>query len=333
MKLSSITTVPLNRRRLLLTASAAIVALGLSACSAAASTPTGAGASTPITIGLIPIIDVAPVQLGVQQGFFKDQGLTPTIESAATGAAIVPAVVSGQYQFGFSNGVSLLVAASKGIPVQIIASGVSTVGGGPAVEPEGVVVRNDSAIKSAKDLSGKTIAVAVRNSLTDTAVSAAVKNDGGDPTTIRYVEIPLADIPAVVQRGEADAGEVVEPFLAQSKNLGLRSVASSFASATSNPNLTVSYYFTSKDFAQQHPDVVQKFVTALDKSKAYAQGNSDAVRKILPTYTKIDAATGPKLNLPKWTAGLDRGSLELLGDLAYNGKLLTAKPNVAGLLP
>src|SRR3954462_8606544 len=83
----------------------------------------GGEAGKPVTlkIGLIPIADVAPVFLGQKKGFFKEQKITLKPQFAAGGAAIPPAVISGDFDIGFSNTVSLLIAGSKNLPVQIIA--------------------------------------------------------------------------------------------------------------------------------------------------------------------------------------------------------------------
>ena len=96
----------------------------------------GGGGGTPeqpekVKIGLIPIADVAPVFVGIKQGYFKEQGIELDPQFAAGGAAITPAVISGDFDIGFSNTVSLLIAASKGLPVQIVSQGVL---GGPGHE-------------------------------------------------------------------------------------------------------------------------------------------------------------------------------------------------------
>src|SRR5687768_7509081 len=67
-----------------------------------------------VKIGLIPIADVAPIFVGIKQGYFKEQGIELEPQFAAGGAAITPAVLSGDFDVGFSNTVSLLIAASKG---------------------------------------------------------------------------------------------------------------------------------------------------------------------------------------------------------------------------
>ena len=120
-----------------LSAALAIVGIvALAGCSSGGGEPAptdGAGGDAPtaITVGVIPIVDVAPIYLGVAQGFFEEEGLDVTLELAQGGAAIVPAVVSGDYQFGFSNVTSLLLATSNGVPVKAVAPGNFSTGQDP----------------------------------------------------------------------------------------------------------------------------------------------------------------------------------------------------------
>ena len=82
-----------------------------------------AGKPATLKVGVIPIADVAPLYLGRKKGFFKKEKLTIDPQLAEGGAAITPAVVSGDFQIGFSNTISLLIASSKNLPVEIITQG------------------------------------------------------------------------------------------------------------------------------------------------------------------------------------------------------------------
>src|SRR5688572_3384274 len=99
----------------------AVALLGLAACAspAADSGKPPATATEKVTVGVIPIVDVAPIYLGKQKGFFSTRSIDLELVTAQGGAAIVPGVVSGQYQFGFSNVTSLIIAATKNLPLKI----------------------------------------------------------------------------------------------------------------------------------------------------------------------------------------------------------------------
>src|SRR4051794_33270717 len=136
---------------------AALLAAACGSGSSGGSSDSGSG-PTKIKVGVIPIVDVAPIYLGIKQGFFTAENLDVSVETAQGGAAIVPGVVSGQYQFGFSNTTSLLLASSKGLPLKVISAGNASTGD-KTKDFGGVIVKADSPIKTAADLAGKKIAV------------------------------------------------------------------------------------------------------------------------------------------------------------------------------
>src|SRR5687768_12175046 len=122
-----------------------------------AGAPSG-GPPDKVNVGVIAIVDVAPIYLGKQKGFFSKRNIDLTLTTAQGGAAIVPAVVSGQYQFGFSNVVSLLLARSEKLRLKVVSNGNNSTGE-DGKDFGSVLVRGDSPIRTAADLPGRTIAV------------------------------------------------------------------------------------------------------------------------------------------------------------------------------
>jgi NitT/TauT family transport system substrate-binding protein len=314
--------------RFLLVATAAL-SLTAAGCGASGPQP-GADGTTELKVGVIPIVDVAPVYLGVQKGFFAERKLKLALETAQGGAAIVPGVVSGQYQFGFSNTTSLLLAGAQGLPVKAVANGVASTGT-DGKDFGAVVVKGDSPIRTAEDLAGKKVAVNTLRNINTTTVNNVVREAGGDPSTITYVELPFPDIAPAVAKGAVDAGQVVEPFLTIAAGQGDRQVASNYAGTA--PGLTVGLYFTSKDFAERNAGAVEGFRAAMAKSLDYASSHPAEARAALATYTKIDPAVREKLVLPTWPAEVDRASVQKLSDLAVKDGLLPRQPDLNALLP
>ncbi|WP_433201165.1 ABC transporter substrate-binding protein [Dactylosporangium sp. CS-047395] len=319
---------PRLRRRSLFAITAVSLLAGCGAGGGAAAATSGG--VTKIKVGVIPIVDVAPIYLGVKQGFFAAQGLDVTLETAQGGAAIVPAVVSGQYQFGFSNTTSLLLANSQGLPLKVVAAGVASTGT-PGKDFGAVIVKADSPIRTAKDLAGKKVAVNTLKNINTTTINNVVKQDGGDPSTITFTELAFPDITAAVGKGDVAAGQVVEPFLTIAMGQGYRQVVSNYAGT--DPDLTVGMYFTAQQFTAQNPKVVAAFTAAMKKSMDYAGAHPDEVRAILTTYTKLDPTVQANLTLPRWPAAVDRDSVQLLGDLARTDGLITKPLTLDALLP
>ena len=324
---------PVNRlRRLPALAVVAVAALLASACGGGSGggSPSSSAGLTKLKVGVIPIVDVAPIYLGIKQGFFSAEGLDLTLETAQGGAAIVPGVVSGQFQFGFSNSISLLLASSQGLPLKVVAPGDASTGV-TGKDFGSVIVKADSPIKTAADLAGKRIAVNTLKNINTTTINQAVRAAGGDPSTIKYVELPFPNIAAAIAKGDVDAGQVVEPFQTIATGQGDRQVVSNYA--VTDPNLMVAMYFTSQSYATQNPKIVAAFTAAMTKSLDYATAHPDDTRAILTTYTKLDPTVQKSLILPKWPTAVDHNSVQVLSDLALKDKLLTKAPDLTTLLP
>jgi NitT/TauT family transport system substrate-binding protein len=288
------------------------------------------GAPEKISVGVIAIVDVAPIYLGKEKGFFRSRGMELTLETSQGGAAIVPGVVSGQFQFGFSNVTSLLLAQSKGAPVKVVCNGVASTGLS-GKDYGGVVVKADSPITSARGLAGKSVAVNTLKNIGDTTVRAAVRKDGGDGKTVKFVEMAFPDMGAALQANRVDAIWVVEPFLTAATDAGGRVVAWNYVVAA--PDLTVATYFTSTQVAGGKPDLVKRFTAAMKESLQYADAHPDEVRGILATYTQIKPEVAAKLTLPKWPQEINKESVLTLANLAQGDGLLDKAPDVTALLP
>src|SRR5436190_3894160 len=316
-------------QRLAATALAMVAGATLLVACGSSSTSGGAGKPATLKVGVIPIADVAPLYLGVQKGFFKEQKLTIQPQPAAGGAAIVPAVLSGSDQIGFSNTTSLIIASSKGLPIQIISQGVLG-GASPKQAWDAVLVKKGSSISSPKDLEGKTVAVNTLQNVGPLTINTALKQQGADYTKVKYTEVEFPDMPAALESGRVDAAWMVEPFVSQAKAAGATAILTPYESTA--PKLTVATYFASKQYIQQHADVVKRFVTAMNKSLEYAQSHPTEVRKIVLTYTKIPAQAAQVITLPQWQADLNRPTIDTTATLAKEYGFVKTQPNISELI-
>ena len=175
--------------------------------------PAGEPEKADIKLGIIPIADVAPVFIGIEQGFFEEEGLTVSTEFAQGGAASIPSVVSGDIDFAFGAYPSFFSAVQEGLPLLI-----STEANRAAPLFGGLYALPDSGIATPADLEGKTIAVNTLNNLVQLAVEAQLVDAGLTLDDVTLVEIPFPDMVAALERGDVDVIAVVEPFGTIAKN-------------------------------------------------------------------------------------------------------------------
>jgi NitT/TauT family transport system substrate-binding protein len=308
-------------------------ALALTACGGDPEDPAPTaepGQPDVVSMGIIPIVDVAPLYLGEQQGFFSSRNIELDLAAGQGGAAIIPGVVSGEYQFGFSNVTSLLLAQSSDLGVRVVSNGNNSTGT-PGEDFGAVVVRDDSPAQDAADLAGLSVATNTLQNIVPPVVRESVRLAGGDPNAVNFVELPFPEMPAALEAGDVDAVFVVEPFLSATLAAGGRAVAWSFAEAAEN--LTVAVYFTSTELAESNPDLVQRFTEAMAESLAFADANPDEARAILSSYTQIEADVAEQLTLPRWPAEINRASVEKMAELAVLDGMIPTAPDLDALLP
>ncbi|WP_250008693.1 ABC transporter substrate-binding protein [Actinoplanes sp. M2I2] len=315
-------------RRTLAAAIAVAVLLTGAACSDddAAEAPSG----TKVSVGVIPIIDVAPIYLGQRKGFFSRRGIDLSLTPEQGGAPIVEGVLGGKYQFGFSNVTSLMAAQAGGAPLKAVASGVAS-NGRAGRDFSAIVVTGASPVRSARDLTGKRIAVNTLKNLGDTTVRQSVRRAGGNADNLRFQAMPFPDMPGALQAGKVDAAWVVEPALSAVLTQGGQIVASNYVDTA--PDLTVALYFTSQGTMTAKPKLVADFTAAIKESMRYAAGHPEEVRDVVGTYTPINDTVRISMILPSWPVDINRPSLERVATLGEQDGIFAKPPTLDQLLP
>jgi NitT/TauT family transport system substrate-binding protein len=69
------------------------------------------------------------------------------------------------------------------------------------------------------------------------------------------------------------------------------------------------------------------------KSLAYATANPDEVRRIIPTYTKIDPSTAAKMALVGWSPQIDMPSIVALQRSMSKQGMLAKEVDLLALFP
>lgn len=244
-----------------------------------------------MTVSLLPIMDVLPVQVALQEGIFEKHGLAVETVPAQSGSGLVPAVLEGSVDVAYGSTMTYLLGMEKELPIEVVhmAGAEERPEGEPGGEHSTLVlmVNDDSPIDSPADLEDKIVSVNGVGSIQEVAVKTAVEEAGGDPDSVQLLELPLSQAQGALEAGRIDAASVNVPFTTIMLNDGMRSIGETVKSIDGK-NSNLELYFTSQQFAEENPEALEAFRAALDEAIDLVNDDLELSRETLENYTDID---------------------------------------------
>jgi NitT/TauT family transport system substrate-binding protein len=308
-----------SRRAWLAGAAASASALALAAPARGQSTTTLRIATTPIDTG-------GQVYYGTDMGFFKEAGFDVEISSINSGSAIATGVVAGTFDFAQVNIVSLAQARERNIKF------ILTAPGGLMTDKaitSALVVAKSSPVTKAKDLNGKTIAINALASIQQLGVAAWMDKNGGDSSTVKFIELPVSQLVASLVANRIDMALVPEPELDLVEHgTDARILAPAYTSIA--PVFMLSAWVTSAQYAHDHPDIVKRVAAVFAKTARWANAHHAETAPMLTKYTKV--ALTPTMARVQYAESFDPAHMNPVLDTALRYGLLKTPATAADLL-
>jgi len=298
-------------KRLALVFGAAAAAFALAACggdddddptpiSPAGDTGTPAAAGTPraledVTVGYIPILIDAPFFVGIDKGYFADEGLNIKLERLAGGADMLVQTAAGNFDIGSGgigaavfNAAGAAIKADREVPFEIVAPLHNEK---PPVTTPMVVskARFDSGeITKVSDLKGKKVAINARGASTEYWLQRALQSGGLSYSDITLMTVPFQDVAAALQNKSIDGAMLGEPFTTLGEDNGLVKV---LAEDFVNGEQPTAVYWN-RSWAKENPELAAGFLKAYLKAVAELENGGwadPAIIAILEKYTQVPA--------------------------------------------
>jgi NitT/TauT family transport system substrate-binding protein len=261
------------------------------------------------------------------EGFFKRAGLDVEITTLANGNVVGTALAGGTGDIGVSNLVQIAAATEHGVPLTVIAGAgmYSTRAASTAL-----CVSKSSPIKTAKDLEGKTIAVAALNDQTSVALRKWLTEHGADYTKVHYIEMGYPEMIASLSARRIDAAMLAEPFQTAARSGDARLFAKPFDSIA--PEFNIGVWATTRTWAKAHPDLVKKFAAAIYATAQWANTHHAETAQILAKTAKADPKMMNGMIRAIQSTNLTVAHLQPPLDFAYQFHLLSQKIDAADLI-
>lgn len=269
-----------------------------------------------IRVGATGNDTAAEVYYASELGFFKKRNLDVQIENLRNGAAEAAAVAGGALDIGEQNMVSMSNAHMRGLAFTFVAPAGEYVS---AASTTNLLVAKNSPVKSAKDLNGKTVAVNALGDLTQIGAQAWIDKNGGDASSVHFIEMPPAEIGAAIARGTVAAGVVPEPALTVAEP-ETRVLARPYDAIAGR--FVINGWFANSGWIQKNPSAAKRFAEAVAEAGRWANAHHAESAKIFARHSKADPAVIARMTRATYGERFDPKGMQAVIDTAVRYKVL-----------
>ena len=209
-----------------------------------------------------------PLYVAIDEGFFTEQGLDLTKETAGAPTVALSAVISGSAQFSIHGPEWTAIAASKGAPVDIIANVVN----GAAVW---IATAPDFKFDSIKDVKGQKVVTGLMPTTSTSLFMKLLKENGMDAKSdVEMIQVAIGSEPGPFVAKQADIAVMYEPGLDQAVAKGMKVVLGF-------PKFYGAYAFSAVTARNDvDPDTAQRVVNGMEMEMRFMTKNEARTAEI-----------------------------------------------------
>lgn len=275
-----------------------------------------------VNIGTQPLPNDEKV--AIAKGYFeKEMGVEVNIIEFQAGE-IRNAMIAKSIDFAMLGSSSAILGIANGMDAQII--WIHEV----LADAEQLVAKTGSQIDSPKDLVGKKVATPF-SSTAHYSLLKALELEGIDEKDIILLDMQMPEVYAAWQRGDIDASYAWDPTLSELLKDGKKVISSK--DLAERGVITSNVEIVRGDFAREYPDLVVKYIKAVDTAvNLYKEDSSEAAKAIAKVMemTPEDAYNYTKGS--KWLTAKEQLSLEYFGTKEERGNLFDSVMDTANFL-
>jgi sulfonate transport system substrate-binding protein len=260
--------------------------------------------------------------LGTLEERLEAEGFTVEWKEFQAGPALVEALNAGSIDFGRTGDTPPIFAQAAKVPFVYVAAGKSKFRG------SGILVPQDSPIKTLKDLKGKTIGVA-KGSSSHYLLVKALEKAGLNYGDITPAFLQPGDARVAFEQGNIDAWVVWDPFTSSTQ------IGSNATLLVDGEGLTSDreFFIANVKFAKKNANILDIAIEEVQASSEWANSNHDELIPLLSSILKIDEAA-IEMAVKRRVYGVDELTKELMkeqqekADTFYQLKIIPNQINV-----
>ena len=241
---------------------------------------------------------------------------------------VVETVKSGRLDATFMIAPLAMKLREQGVKVRIVYLGHR--------DGSTVIVRKDLPVRSLRDLAGRVFAIPSKYSNQYLVIRKLMKDEGVDPRTMRFVELPPPDMPGALASKAIDAYFVGEPHPARAELDGSGRVL--YHAKDIWPRFISCVLVVTDRLIAERPALVRDLVRGIAESGEWAETHrTDAARVVSPYFRQDESLVRYVLTQPPdrvsyrmLTPGDDE--MQQIADMALEAGILERRLDVQGLV-
>lgn len=285
--------------------------------------------TTELTVGVIPIAGLTPINAAVEEGFFEEEGLDVTLETSAGGAASLPLVAQGDLQISNAPPVSVILGQEQGFDFKILPPALDAKDENPG--QTAVVVRTEDGLEGLADLEGKKVAVNTINSVNWLYNRQLLKQAGVDLDSVTYVEVPFPSMIDALLNGSVDAIDVPQPFHHIALENGDTEVLG-YTFVDVQPGMHVTAFAASEAWIADNPNTLAAFQRAITRGVEFMEADEEAAREAIVAYTGADAELVAQVPIDSWSTEISIDNIQQTIDLMAEEGLIEEPMDAATIV-
>ena len=293
-----------SRKRFFLLLVVTVLVLGV-ALATIQSEPTAPGAVSKVTIAFPVLVMSAPLIVADTQNLFQKAHVEVIPQRFVLGKDALKSVLDDEADLAIVADTPFVFALMKGWDIGIL-GGISQ-----SRRALAIVTRNDRGIQNLKDLSGKTVGLAMGTNMIY-FFDAMLQVNGIASNAVKIINMKTDESVLAFKAGQIDAAALFQPYLAQLES----TMGSQMKVFYGEDVYAFRFLLVGKStYIERHSEEIRRILSALIAATQYIRGQPTEARRVVGEAVKLDQATMEKIFDPEdFAVTLDQAMLLALED-------------------
>ncbi|MGE5620531.1 MAG: ABC transporter substrate-binding protein [Sphingomonadaceae bacterium] len=281
----------LDIKRIVLALAAAGLVLAVAGCGPQAAPKE----SLSLKVGVLPIVDVLPMYVAEQEGYFKEQNVEVEMVLFPSALERDSAFVAGQIDGELNDPISAALLNKEGDKARIVRLAYK---GNESMAMMVVLLSPSSKITSPKDLKGVPIGIS-KNSVIEYSTDRLLQSAGLAASEIEKTEVTKIPVRAeMLAKGQLQAATLPEPLASLAQQQGARRLIDDSKTGIGQSVITFRQEVVSKN-----AEAIRRYLAAYEKAVEAINGSPNKYRDLMVDKAKVPDSLKESFDVPQFAKG------------------------------